>query len=137
MSDPGSLAEQALRDIHGLRTEFHGFRADFQGMRPTLNRVAEQMERFDERFGSVVKTSNDQAEQIKALANAREADRAELDKLRLAVAEYKAANALPMRAIVALGAVVLLAVAGIVVNNAIKPPSAPQFIVQQPASLHP
>ena len=143
MSDPTSLAEQALRDIHGLRTEFHGFRGDFQAMRPTLDRVAEQVGRFDERFGAVVKTSNDQAEQIRALTEARERDRTERDRdraevaqLRLEVAQYKAANALPMKAVIALGALILLAVGGVVVNNAVKP-AAPQIIVQQPASVHP
>lgn len=136
MSDPGSLAEQALRDIHGLRTELHGFRGDFQAMRPTLDRVAEQVGRFDERFGAVVKTSNDQAEQIRALAEARERDRADLAQLRLEVAQYKAANALPMKAIIAFGALILLAVGGVVVNNAVKPPT-PQIIVQQPVSAHP
>jgi hypothetical protein len=129
MSDPAALAEQALRDIHALRGDVHA-------MRPILDGVAGTLGRLEERLGGVVKASDGLAEEIKALKVARELDRAEVAALRLELVATKAAAALPLRAVVAVGAFLLLAVGGVVVNNAMKPPT-PQIIVQQPASNAP
>lgn len=126
MSEPTLLAERAMADIHALR-------ADIQAMRPQLAQVAEWVARFDERVVGMVKTSLDHAEQIKALREADDKRRGEIADLRLELASTKAAAALPLRAVVALGGLILLTVAGLVVNQAVKPAPAPQFIVQ-PAS---
>lgn len=122
MSDPTSLAERALVDIHAMRNQ--------------LSTVVEGQARMTALMEGLARSVADQKDEIRGLTSAREVDRDEVAKLRLEVAQYKAANALPMRAVIALGALILLAVGGVVVNNAVKPP-APQIIVQQPVSAHP
>lgn len=106
--------------------------ARMEGALGALTSKTDAQDRVNETFRTAV------AEMREQIAAVRTATAGEIAALRLEFATARAASALPLKGVIALGALVLVTVAGVVISGAMRQPTpSPQIIVQQPASRAP